>query len=605
MRTFTYGMGDGYQYYWTIELHGQSITVETGRIGSTRETQTQNFASATAARDEHDRLVAQMVNRVESGWFDAEGRCGYRELIIAEPEDPTCERLFTADPIWGHVNRFWILLQDGLTLTLSWGEPGRFPQDVESETLTFANEEELRQERDKRIARKFTEAYREATETRPAPLASPFSPLNPLVRRLVRDTNQVCDLYVREGALYLWQSPGRPAIRWQGRYSAERLQQLVEEKKAEGYTEVPPPAYQPAPMQAALEAAIEAEPESRVTRMAYADWLADQSEPMLRARGEFIQVQLALADASLERPERERLKRREEELLDENREAWLGLFADAGNEVAFTFDRGWVHSVTLKEGDEPEPLVRALCAWPLARLLVELELSGRGEHLPLLVGAPFAPHLRKLKCGEPDRCGGTELAPFLREAVRLECLEVYGVHFDMAEFFALPMTRLRELTIHGCEHPHPLEVLAANTSLACLESIRIWPHFVRSSDSAYITTSAACALLRSPNLPGLKRIAIYQSDLGDEGCAALVESGLLGRLEELDLDMGRISDAGALLLAACPELPRLKRLVLTQNQLTEVGIAALAATGVRLEANRQFSAEVIANQGYLEGGDFE
>jgi hypothetical protein len=219
------------------------------------------------------------------------------------------------------------------------------------------------------------------------------------------------------------------------------------------------------------------------------------------------------------------------------------------------------------------------------------------------VDAPFVPHLRGFTLGKPE-AGGARVAKCLAGAARLEQLVLHDPR-DLREVFALRLPRLRELTVHGCEVDHPLEVLADNASLGRLEAVRFWPHHRRSGDAAYISAAAACALFRSPHLTGLKRVTIYQSDTGDEGCAALVESGLLGRLEVLDLDMGCISDEGARILAGCPALPRLKRLVLTQNQLSQAGIALLQATGVPLEAGQQFSPEQMIDQPYLDGGDFE
>jgi uncharacterized protein (TIGR02996 family) len=392
------------------------------------------------------------------------------------------------------------------------------------------------------------------------------------------------------------------------------METMVEQKKRAGYREVEPTAVRPGPMQSALEAAVEAAPDDLTPRMAYADWLSEQPDPLLRARGEFIQVQLALEDASLKPRQRQRLREREEELRRQNAEAWCGPFADAERKkdplglrevVSIHFERGWVSRFSMGRADdeEAERYARLLRDWPLARLLADLEIP-RDEGIAPLVGAPFVPHLRRFTLGEPNTNGGA-VAKLLARASRLEQLELYGLGLDMKDLFALALPRLRELTVHGCEMSYPLEVLAANSSLQRLEAVRFWPHRPRFGDGAYISTAAACALLRSPHLKSLKRMSIYQSDLGDEGCQALVESGLLSRLEVLDLDMGRISDAGARLLAGCPDLRRLKRLVLTQNQLTAAGIALLQATGVPLEAGGQFSADQIADQQYLEGGDYE
>jgi hypothetical protein len=98
---------------------------------------------------------------------------------------------------------------------------------------------------------------------------------------------------------------------------------------------------------------------------------------------------------------------------------------------------------------------------------------------------------------------------------------------------------------------------------------------------------------------------LYLSDVGDEGCAALVESGILKRLEVLDLWNGRITDAGAQRLAACPDLKHLKRLRISWNALTSAGINALQATGVNLETEGQYNEASLSDHAYLWEGDPE
>jgi uncharacterized protein (TIGR02996 family) len=87
-------------------------------------------------------------------------------------------------------------------------------------------------------------------------------------------------------------------------------------KRATKKTTPPPP---PAARQA-LESALAAEPDDLGAHMAYADWLTEHGDP----RGEFIQVQLALEDPKRSARERERLRRREQELREAHEREWLG-----------------------------------------------------------------------------------------------------------------------------------------------------------------------------------------------------------------------------------------------------------------------------------------
>src|SRR5262249_33957298 len=81
----------------------------------------------------------------------------------------------------------------------------------------------------------------------------------------------------------------------------------------EGKTATSPPG-------ASLEAALIENPDDLANHMAYADYLTEQGDP----RGELIQVQLALEDASRSAAERKKLHQREEELLVRHGRQWLG-----------------------------------------------------------------------------------------------------------------------------------------------------------------------------------------------------------------------------------------------------------------------------------------
>ena len=60
---------------------------------------------------------------------------------------------------------------------------------------------------------------------------------------------------------------------------------------------------------------------------------------------------------------------------------------------------------------------------------------------------------------------------------------------------------------------------------------------------------------------------LHRTDIGDEGIAALVDSGMLRRLLVLDLQNGRVSDEGARRLAASPDFRRLEQVRLSRNML--------------------------------------
>src|SRR5262249_28747036 len=78
---------------------------------------------------------------------------------------------------------------------------------------------------------------------------------------------------------------------------------------------------------AALESALGENPAELATRSALADALLEQDDPVLAARGEFIQTQLALERPELPAEAVQKLQERERLLLDAHARVWLGELA--------------------------------------------------------------------------------------------------------------------------------------------------------------------------------------------------------------------------------------------------------------------------------------
>src|SRR5262249_47858100 len=188
---------------------------------------------------------------------------------------------------------------------------------------------------------------------------------------------------------------------------------------------------------------------------------------------------------------------------------------------------------------------------------------------------------------------------------RPEALSLHAARAGPAGVLALPLPSLRKLHVSRTSDS-PLDVLGRNPTLGNLVELSCWPHALEPGDNrAYIQPGPFRELCFSPHLKSLTHLALYLTDLGDEGARAIVESGLLKRLRVLDLWHGRVTDEGARLLAASPDIRHLQRLRLAQNNLTLAGVEALRATGVNLEADRQFGAADLAEHAYLWEGDME
>jgi uncharacterized protein (TIGR02996 family) len=412
---------------------------------------------------------------------------------------------------------------------------------------------------------------------------------------------------------------------------------LIKEKLGKGYTETTSeaeeestPAAPAAPaltgraakLKESLEAALLENPDDLATHAAYADLLSENGDP----RGELIQVQLALEDEKRAPKERKDLQKREQQLLDAHLRTWFGDLApkllDAevaawqrkrGQYTHFRWRRGWIEALHLAQVSNE--LLQSVCDNPIFTLLRELTILERDwdngdddPDLTPLLRAPFASHLRAFQIGPvEDSChiSAPEVHKLAAKLPALEELRLCAHGVKTKKVFALPMPHLSVLVVHHI-HEYPLEVLAKNSSLTRLESLSFWPHGLEPwHEGAYITQKGFKALVHSPHLTSLRHLAVYLSDIGDQGCEEIVESGILGRLKVLDVSRGCITDAGAGTLAACPELTNLERLVINKNMLTRSGIRALRATGVEVEAKEQYAPGEADEQEYLWEGDAE
>jgi uncharacterized protein (TIGR02996 family) len=407
-------------------------------------------------------------------------------------------------------------------------------------------------------------------------------------------------------------------------------------------------------LRSALEDAIASDFEDRAAHAAYADLLQEQGDP----RGELIQVQLALEDASLSRSQRASLRGREKRLLDAHQREWLGPLAeylldgrspaswddDPCGGYSFLIHRGWLHAVEVP--GLSVTMARLLRDLSFARMLSRLVI-GRGEEdcsgdydpgpdvpprldnvAPLaLVGAPFLSTLRYFQYGPdaPDEtyevryqvpgcphdpysfpypADGEHVVAIVEKMTRLEELHLLAHNVAEEQIFALrTLTNLRVLRLyHG--HPAPLSALADNPTFANLTHLLLHPH--ASWEGSSLPLEDVRALVRSPHLTKLRHLQLRLSDMGDAGIRAIVESGILERLDVLDLRHGCVTDAGAMLLALRPDVRHLKLLDLQRNRLTSVSIDLMPlGPDVRVDHQHQPDESGEHNDDYLLEGDVE
>jgi hypothetical protein len=199
---------------------------------------------------------------------------------------------------------------------------------------------------------------------------------------------------------------------------------------------------------------------------------------------------------------------------------------------------------------------------------------------------------------------GWKLWDWLGRMPRLEELYLHASTFGIADFFrAKSLTHLRVLQVY-LANEYPLAVLARNRSLGRLThlSLRPPPLSGATSEAPLLRLDDVFALVRSPHLRSLTHLRLQQTDLGDEGCRTIVDSGILGRLKLLDLARGAITDEGARTLAGCPDLSHLEVLDVSHNALTPEGVNLLRARGIEVRAGDQHDVD---DTYYLYEGDYE
>ena len=439
--------------------------------------------------------------------------------------------------------------------------------------------------------------------------------------------------------------------------TAEKAQseaeKLVREKTGKGYTETTPQAS--SSDSEAFEKTLIAHPDDNAAWSAYADYLTEQNNP----RGEFMQVQLALEDETLTKPQRAALTKKEAALLKTHQEEWLGPLApfllapkksgDRHTRILYKFRRGWLTELSIPNlGVE---LVRAMIRTPELRFLQRLtiETSAYEEpadaaNIPSYVDGTYQPGpdipadvmsedvvwhmlakfphfggLRMFHLGnkhgdnfeDSDQChtSGEMAYHFIKQMPNVEELYLLAHRVDANKLFALPMPQLRILQLYHSTS-YPLEKLAENKSVTKLTHLLCHTHAVEVDDEApYIHLKQLRAIGKATHWTQLQYLLLRVTDFGDEGAKEIVKSGMLKRLKVLDLQAGCISDQGAEALANCPDVSNLDRLNLDINALTEAGIGMLTKVCKELSTLQQHDSKPPFEEGeppeFFYMGDME
>jgi uncharacterized protein (TIGR02996 family) len=334
-----------------------------------------------------------------------------------------------------------------------------------------------------------------------------------------------------------------------------------------------------------LEAMILARPEDPEGYLVYGDWLQAHGDP----RGQLIAVQAAL----LKKPDDEKLKRQEKDLLTEHQADFLGELpelAEFDEDVALTWRLGFLRDVSIG-GEEysdidAEGACRILFGLASAKFLRSLSIlvfgteDGNPDYGPLikaLAKLDLPPTLRSLKFSVEDFqiswSDLGDLAPLYPKLARLEELAIKMGKMDLGDM-KLPGLVSLEIITGGLTKANLRSV--AKASWPRLEKLVLY--FGTEEYGGDCGAGDLAALLEGKNLGQLRHLGLSNAEFADELAAAVPAAKILGQLHTLDLSKGAMTDEGAnALLAQAEALKHLKRLDLSQNYLSDEVAARLVA----------------------------
>lgn len=143
-------------------------------------------------------------------------------------------------------------------------------------------------------------------------------------------------------------------------------------------------------------------------------------------------------------------------------------------------------------------------------------------------------------------------------------------------FAPLRHERLEKLTMQSGGLPGAVARDIGACDFPALTHLDLWLGTPNYLGDAVIADLAP--FLAGDRLPALKYLALRNSDIQDEICAALAAAPVVARLETLDVSMGVLTDTGAAALLAGQPLTHLKTLDMHHNYLSAEICARLRET---------------------------
>ncbi len=328
-------------------------------------------------------------------------------------------------------------------------------------------------------------------------------------------------------------------------------------------------------------------------RWRYAEYLAESSNELDRAQGEFIELQLTIATLAADHPRRTILVDRQNELRHKHHEAWTAKLKPYAS--GFEFRRGFIDSVSLSVEQFEKHGAKLFELAPIRRI----RLTDVGQRAASLAKLPQLERVRELVlCGADLTEVGVQsltLSPYLHSLELLD-LSFNGLGDNAMSHLAeahLPKLHTLLLNDNRISQHGATRLLQAPLQLHILDL-----------SANVIHAGGLAAMVEHPTL---RQVRLRMNPLGDDGITALVQHPILSRLLQhdgsldlsqtgltaqaviamaksdqlqhlvtLNLSNNSMGDAAAEALAKSTKLPQLRTLLLGHNKLTDTGAVALA-----------------------------
>jgi uncharacterized protein (TIGR02996 family) len=304
-------------------------------------------------------------------------------------------------------------------------------------------------------------------------------------------------------------------------------------------------------------------PNDDAPRLVYADWLEEQGQD---ARADFIRVQCELYHLPSEaRRERNKLEKREQLLLRDQRDTWLAPLRPALGGSEPKFERGFIQEICVDLGALSDAEVARVAGDPELVLLPWLAQHRR------LRGVGWEPAWMRLLAACP-RLSGLTCLDFSNQELHDEAIvTLVGSPY---------LTGLRELHLGFCFiGDAAVEAIARSRNLPALTTLDLGGDTNDGYSSNDIGPEGAAVIARSRRLAGLTTLSLFFNfNVGDSGLRALLSSRYLKQVTSLDLSGTGLTDDGVRALARSALLGRLRVLRLWNNDLGDGAAEALAAS---------------------------